>query len=144
MKIDKAKALALLGQGPENALIFGSGHELYALKDYVLWGSVIGLKESDIKDLEKKHYSDGTQKGTISIDGKPVEYMNAIDNKDILMWMANLIGANTAQHSWISGRGTWARAVKTTIDERLIDIAGIDKEEADKLWAAGIKAEEEE
>ena len=34
MEIDKAKALALIGQGPKNALIFGSGHDLYSIKDY--------------------------------------------------------------------------------------------------------------
>ena len=144
MEIDKAKALALIGQGPKNALIFGSGHDLFPIEAYLEWGSVIGLKESDIKDLEQRHYSDGTMKGTISIKGKPVEYMDAIDNKDILMWMASLVKADTAQHSWISGRGTWARAVTATIYERLANIAGIDEEEAVRLREAGIKAEEEE
>ena len=145
MEIDKAKALALIGQGPKNALIFGSGHDLYSIKDYVRWGSVIGLQESDIKDLEQRHYSDGTMKGTISIKGKPVEYMDAIDNKDMLMWMANEIGIGAAitQFSHINGRGTWARAVTATIYERLANIAGIDEEEAVRLREAGIKEEEE-
>ena len=69
--------------------------------------------------------------------------MDAIDNKDILMWMASLVKADTAQHSWISGRGTWARAVTATIYERLANIAGIDEEEAVRLREAGIKEEEE-
>ena len=145
MDIDKAKALALIGQGPKNALIFGSGHDLFPIEAYLEWGSVIGLKESDIKDLEQRHYSDGTMKGTISIKGKPVEYMDAIDNKDMLMWMANEIGIGAAitQFSHISGRGTWARAVTATIYERLANIAGIDEEEAVRLREAGIKEEEE-
>ncbi len=143
MEIDKAKALALIGQGPKNALIFGSGHDLYSIKDYVRWGSVIGLQESDIKDLEQRHYSGGDYKSTIYVDGEAVEYMDAIDNKDILMWMASLVKADTAQHSWISGRGTWARAVTATIYERLANIAGIDEEEAVRLREAGIKEEEE-
>ena len=144
MDIDKAKALALIGQGPKNALIFGSGHDLYSLKDYLRWGSVIDLKKSDIKDLERRHYSDGTIKGTISIDGVPVEYMDAIDNKDMLMWFAKMIEVDTSQHSWISGRGTWARAMTSSIYEKLADIAEVTEEEATQLRKAGIQAEEEE
>ena len=146
MEIDKAKALALIGQGPKNALIFGSGHDLFPIEAYLEWGSVIGLKESDIKDLEQRHYSDGTMKGTISIKGKPVEYMDAIDNKDMLMWMANEIGIGAAitQFSHINGRGTWAGAVSGAIYKTLAEIAGIDEEEAVRLREAGIKAEEEE
>ena len=144
MDIDKAKALALIGQGPKNALIFGSGHDLYSLKDYLRWGSVIDLKKSDIKDLERRHYSDGTIKGTISINGLPVEYMDAIDNKDMLMWFAKMIEVDTSQHSWISGRGTWARAMTSSIYEKLAEIAGVTEEEATQLRKAGIQAEEEE
>ena len=141
MDIDKAKALALIGQGPKNALIFGSGHDLYSLKDYLRWGSVIDLKESDIKDLEVRHYSDGTMKGTISIDGQPVEYMDAIDNKDMLMWMANQLDMDISEHNWISGRGTWARAVTASIYEKLADIAEITEEEATELRTQGYKEE---
>ena len=144
MEIDKAKALALIGQGPKNALIFGSGHDLYSLKDYLRWGSVIDLKESDIKDLEQRHYSDGTMKGTISIDGQPVEYMDAIDNKDMLMWFSHLIEVDTSQHGHIMGRGTWARAVTSSIYEKLADIAEVTEEEATQLRKAGIQSEEEE
>jgi len=144
MEIDKAKALALIGQGPKNALIFGSGHDLYSLKDYLRWGSVIDLKESDIKDLEQRHYSDGTMKGTISIDGQPVEYMDAIDNKDMLMWFSHLIEVDTSQHGHIMGRGTWARAVTSSIYEKLAGIAEVTEEEATQLRLAGIQAEKEE
>ena len=143
MKIDKAKALALISQGPKNALIFGSGHDLFSMKDYVRWGSVIGLKDSDIEHLNQRHYSGGDYKSTIFIDGEAVEHMDAIDNKDMLMWMAGNIDADIGQHSWISGRGTWARAVTATIYEKLAEIAEVSEEEATQLREAGIKAEEE-
>jgi len=144
MDIDKAKALALIGQGTKNALIFGSGHDLYSLKDYLRWGSVIDLKESDIKDLEVRHYSGGDYKSTIFIDGEAVEYMDAIDNKDMLMWMANQLDMDISEHNWISGRGTWARAVTASIYEKLADIAEVTEEEATQLRKAGIQEEEEE
>ncbi len=141
MEIDKAKALALIGQGPKNALIFGSGHDLYSLKDYLRWGSVIDLKESDIKDLEQRHYSDGTHKGTISIDGQPVSYMDGIDNKDMLLWFSHLIEVDTSQHGYIMGRGSWARAVTSSIYEKLAEIAEVTEEEATELRTQGYKDE---
>lgn len=143
MKITKDKAKALISQGPKNALIFGSGHDLFSMKDYLSWGSVIGLTEKDISHLEMTHRSDGSHKGSIFINGELVTEMTAIDNKDMLMWMANTIQADISSANSIMGRGTWARAVNGMIYQKLAEIAELSKDEVVELQLQGKKDEEE-
>jgi len=139
-EIGKEQALALLNQSYEDSFIFGSGHDIYNMKDYITWGKAAGIGKKHIQHMNQKHYSGGDYKSTIFVEGKPVEYLEGIDNKAILSWFGGVIGADLAQHSWISGRGTWARNATATIYERLCEIAGITVEEGNSMKA---KATEE-
>tara|TARA_Y100001970_G_scaffold67479_1_gene86025 strand:- start:27131 stop:27610 length:480 start_codon:yes stop_codon:yes gene_type:complete len=134
-EIGKEQALALLNQSFEDSFIFGSGHDIYNMKDYITWGKPAGIKKKHIQHMNQRHYSGDGYKSTIFVNGAPVEYLEGIDNKDILSWFGGVIGADLAQHSWISGRGTWARNVTATIYERLCEIAGITAEEGNSMKA---------
>lgn len=132
-EIGKEQALALLNQSFEDSFIFGSGHDIYNMKDYITWGKPAGIEKKHIQHMNRKHYSGSSYKSTIFVDGAPVEYLEGIDNKDILLWFGTHIGADITQHNWISGRGTWARNVTATIYERLCEIAGITVAEGNSM-----------
>jgi len=144
LTIGKEQALALLSQSSKEEFIFGSGHDIFNLNDYLRWGKVAGVKKHHIEPLNRKHYSGDDYKSTIFVNGEPVEYLEGIDNKDLLMWFSGIVGADTAQFGWISGRGTWARNVASEIYERLAEIAEIPVEQAMEMKrkANDIKAED--
>lgn len=146
-QIGKEQALALLNQSFEDSFIFGSGHDIYSLDDYVRWGEPAGIKKKHLEGMNTKHYSGGDYKSTIFVNGSPVEYLEGIDNKMVLTWFARIIGADLTQHSWISGRGTWARNCTTTIYERLCEIGEVTVEEGNEMKeiaTAKWKAKQEE
>lgn len=130
LTIGKEQALVLLNQSGKDEFIFGSGHDIFNLNDYLEWGKAAGVQKHHLKPLNRKHYSGDTHKSTIYVNGSPVEYLEGIDNKTLLHWFADIIGVDLLQFNWISGRGTWARNVASAIYERLAEIAEISVEEA--------------
>ena len=112
------------------------GKAIYPVETYLEVGKIIDLQESDIKQLEKKHYSGWDLCDSIfSHDtGERLEYLVGIANTDFLVWFAEQINANIEgwnQTREFMGfeRDIRAERLLNRIFDRLQIIADISEEE---------------
>ena len=112
------------------------GKAIYPVDTYLEVGKIIDLQESDIKQLEKKHYSGWDICDSIySHDtGERLEYLVGIANTDFLVWFAEQINANIEgwnQTREFMGfeRDIRAERLLNRIFDRLQIIADISEEE---------------
>ena len=112
------------------------GKAIYPVKTYLEVGKIIDLQESDIKQLEKKHYSGWDLCDSIySHDtGERLEYLVGIANTDFLVWFAEQINAdiegwNQTREFMGFERDIRAERLLNRIFDRLQIIADISEEE---------------
>lgn len=112
------------------------GKAIYPVDTYLEIGKIIDLQESDIKQLEKKHYSGWDICDSIySHDtGERLEYLVGIANTDFLVWFAEQINAdiegwNQTREFMGFERDIRAERLLNRIFDRLQIIADISEEE---------------
>ena len=112
------------------------GKAIYPVDTYLEIGKIIDLQESDIKQLEKKHYSGWDICDSIYSHetGERLEYLKGIANSDFLVWFAEVINAdikgwNETREFMGFERDIRAERLLNRIFDRLQIIADISEEE---------------
>lgn len=85
-----------------------NGHNI--IKPHALLDA--GLPVDVVEQVTVTHQSDGTSKGTLYVDGQPVEQLTGVHGLDMLEFMASALGVKYRQ---CMGRGFQASAIREAL-----------------------------
>ena len=88
-------------------IIFPSGHDILPADYYE--------KYFDVSHLVQTFKSDGTHKGTIFVNGEPVDELKGVYNLNFVDWLAGMIGLTYRDYGSYGGRGFQAQAIVRSI-----------------------------
>lgn len=88
-------------------IIYPSGHDIMPSNYYE--------KYFDVSHLVHTFKSDGTHKGTIFVNGEPVDELKGVYNLNFVDWLAGMIGLTYRDYGSYGGRGFQAQAIVRSI-----------------------------
>ena len=74
--------------------------------------SEVGVPEVIVKHLTQTHHSDGTHKGSLSVEGKQVEQVEGVYGLRMLEFLASALNV---EYGRCYGRGSQARAIQQAL-----------------------------